>query len=145
RNQQTREAAQGSLNRESAEDLRVDAVRWALAVEEREDIVDHDVVHRLTQLAHGAAQVRGEHDGGQPYELRLGVRLVFVDIGPGAPPPARSGPRRRDQASCRTRSVPRGVTTGSRGTAPSARADPLPPPAALPRGSAPTSGLRWPR
>ena len=48
-----------SINRQH---LRVHAVRRRLAVEQRQDVVDHDVGHLLAHLDGRAAEVRREHD-----------------------------------------------------------------------------------
>src|ERR1700722_7480496 len=43
------------------EHLRIDAVRQFMSSEERQDIVDDDIRHRLAHFGRGAAEMRREH------------------------------------------------------------------------------------
>src|SRR3979490_808108 len=69
----------------SSQDLRVHAVRRRFAVEQRENIVDHDVGHLLAHFHHRAAEMRrGDHIGPrEPPRRDLRLVLEHVETGTG--------------------------------------------------------------
>src|SRR5262245_14711765 len=64
--------------------FRIDAIGRCLAVEQREDVVDHDVRHLLAHLDHGAAEMGGSDDVRHLEQRRRDVGLVLEHVEAGA-------------------------------------------------------------
>src|SRR5208282_2337962 len=77
------EGRERAAGRSMREDFRIDDVGRALAVEEREDVVDHDVRHLLAQLAHGTAEMRQRDHVRHLQECRGDLRLVLEHVEAG--------------------------------------------------------------
>src|SRR3954454_1111256 len=63
-----------------SQDFRIDAIRWCLAAEKREDIVDDDIRHLLAHLHDCAAEMRSGDHVGHFQERRRHLRLVLEHV-----------------------------------------------------------------
>src|ERR1700680_4978573 len=72
------------MARSQCKNLRIDAVRQSMSAEPRQNIVDHDVRHRLAHFRPGPAEMWRLHDVRHLRQRLVDLRLVLEDVEAGA-------------------------------------------------------------